>query len=296
MIENHALDTALDTALSGKAGLRFYDDSITHYEDDGSAAQLVTQTGVKIKTALVIACDGTTSQMRAMAGMTPKIEQTGQTALIATITCELSHNQTAYQRFLPTGPVALMPMSGQQASVVWSTSTSQAEALIQSDITAFDTALSAAFGDELGKLTTDGALSSFPLRPHYNRRLSKGRLLLAGDAAHAIHPLAGMGYNLALSDAAILLDLLIHAKQTGLSADHPTIRTAYNRRRMPEIVAISAVTKYLNRLLSRQPNLISQALAIGMTVLDKTPIKDSISQIAKGGQLSSAPLLHGRLR
>ena len=296
VIENHALDSALDDALCDKSGICFYDDSITSYEDAGSAAHLVTKTGQKIHAALVIACDGTTSQMRAMAGMTPQIEDTGQTALIATIRCALSHDNTAYQRFLPTGPVALMPMVGQSASVVWSTSTSQAEALLGDDITAFDDALNAAFGDELGRLSSDGALSSFALRPHYNRRLAKGRLILAGDAAHAIHPLAGMGYNLALSDAAVLLDVLIHAKQTGLAADHPTIAASYHRRRMPEILAISTLTKRLNNLLSRPTGLISQTLAIGMSVLDKTPLKDRISDIAMGGRLSSAPLLQGRLR
>jgi len=303
VIENHALDSALDSAINGLAksasktgAIHQIDDIVTGYHDDGAIAMIETGTGSFIKAQLVIACDGTKSQMRALVGLTAKIEETGQTALIANLDCGVPHNHTAYQRFLPTGPLALMPLEGQSVSLVWSTDTAQAKTLLSADPQAISQALGEAFGDELGKLTLQNALSSFPLRPHYNRRLSKGRVILAGDAAHAIHPLAGMGYNLALADAAILLDLLNEAHAKGLGPDHPAIKTAYRNRRMPEIIALATLTSQLNKMLSRKASPLSAIIAMGMSVVDKTPLKRTFQDIAMGGKLSSAPLLRGHLK
>lgn len=301
VVENHALDSALDTALEAVKSapntgtIHQIDDIVTGYHDDGACAIIETGTATRITAQLVIACDGTKSQMRDLVGLTVKIEETGQTALIANLDCGVPHNQTAYQRFLPTGPIALMPLEGQAVSLVWSTNSAQAETLLSADAEVVSQALGKAFGDELGKLTLQNGLSSFPLRPHYNRRLSKGRVILAGDAAHAIHPLAGMGYNLALADAAILLDLLKQTKAKGLGPDHPTIATAYRNRRMPEIIALATLTSQLNKMLSRKAGPLSNIIAMGMSVVDKTPLKRTFQEIAMGGKLSSAPLLKGHL-
>ena len=302
VVENHALDKALDAAIaalgqSAPAGaIHLIDDIVTRYHDDGMSGVIETATGTIITTKLVVACDGTKSQMRDLVGLTATIEETGQSALIANLDCSIAHNQTAYQRFLPTGPIALMPLAGQSVSLVWSTDSAQAETLLSADAEEVSQALGEAFGDELGKLTLQNPLSSFPLRPHYNRHLSKGRVILAGDAAHAIHPLAGMGYNLALADAAILLDLLNQARAKGLSPDHPTIKTAYRNRRMPEIIALATLTSQLNKMLSRKQGPLSNIIAMGMSVVDKTPLKRRFQDIAMGGKLSSAPLLKGIVR
>lgn len=302
VVENHALDSALDKAIAELANaapdcgtIHQIDDQVTGYDDDGMRGIIQTASGTTISAQLVVACDGTNSQMRDLVGLTATVEETGQTALIANLDCTIDHDHTAYQRFLPTGPIALMPLEGQSVSLVWSTDSAQAETLLSADAEVVSQALGAAFGDELGKLTPQGALSSFPLRPHYNHRLSKGRVILAGDAAHAIHPLAGMGYNLALADAAILLDLLNEARANGLSPDHPTIKTAYRNRRMPEIIALATLTSQLNKMLSRKSGPLSNIIAMGMSVVDKTPLKQRFQDIAMGGKLSSAPLLNGRL-
>lgn len=303
VVENHALDKALDEALDAaiaapeNGDITLIDDTVTAFEDDATMAYLTTAHHDVITARLVIACDGTNSPMREMAGITPYIEQTGQSALIANLTCALDHQDTAYQRFLPTGPIALMPLADKSVSLVWSTSSDAAQAYLEAqDDDAIEAAIQQAFGDELGKLRLATPVSSFPLRPHYNRHLSKGRVILAGDAAHAIHPLAGMGYNLALADAAILLDVIAKAKASGLAPDHPSIKSRYRNRRMPEIVALSALTSQLNALLSKEKGPLPAIMAMGMSVLDKTPLKRRFMAIAKGGTLSKAPLLDGRLR
>ena len=303
VVENHALDKALDEALDAaiaapeNGDITLIDDTVTAFEDDATMAYLTTSHHDVITARLVIACDGTNSPMREMVGITPYIEQTGQSALIANLTCALDHQDTAYQRFLPTGPIALMPLADKSVSLVWSTSSDAAQAYLEAqDDDAIEAAIQQAFGDELGKLRLATPVSSFPLRPHYNRHLSKGRVILAGDAAHAIHPLAGMGYNLALADAAILLDVIAKAKASGLAPDHPSIKSRYRNRRMPEIVALSALTSQLNALLSKEKGPLPAIMAMGMSVLDKTPLKRRFTAIAKGGTLSKAPLLDGRLR
>ena len=234
VVENHLLDEALDEAIAESVNpISQFDDSITAYHNGIDIARLETANGAVITSDLVIACDGVKSPLRGLAGLTPKIEETGQHALIGTLTAEIDHNDTAYQRFLETGPIALMPLAGKQVSLVWSTNEAQAKELMAQDDDTLSDAITKAFGDELGKLTLIGGRGTFPLRPHFNRRLAEGRMILGGDAAHAIHPLAGMGYNLALADAAILLDILQNTKAKGLRADHPSVMSAYQRRRMP---------------------------------------------------------------
>ena len=297
VVENHLLDKVLDDAIAAsKAPIIVIDDSVSAYHETSDYALIETAAGAQISTNLIIACDGAKSQMRAMAGITPRIEETGQRAIVTTITTDYGHDDTAYQRFLETGPIALMPLQDKCLSLVWSTSTAQADTLLAYDDVQFSEALQTHFGDELGTISCTEPRGAFALRPQFNRTLSKGRLILAGDAAHAIHPLAGMGYNLALADAAILLDLLQSAHATGLMPDHPSITTAYRNRRMGEIIALSAVTSQLNKLLSRPRGPLSEMMAMGMMMIDKTPLKKRLCDIAMGGKLSSAPLLKGQLR
>lgn len=311
VVENHCLDSALDNALNrgpdtGLAArndttrhrgiIHQIDDSITAYHELSMRAQLETKTGRSVSAQLVVACDGTKSQMRSFISLSPKIEETGQAALIANLDCELPHNETAYQRFLPSGPIALMPLAGRAVSLVWSTSHAQAQTLLTQDEETVNEAINDAFGDELGQLRLQVPLSSFPLRPHYNRHMTKGRVILAGDAAHAIHPLAGMGYNLALADAAILLDLLNMTQEKGLAPDHASVMALYQKRRKAEVLALSTMTSQLNKLLSRTQSPLVAFVAGAMSVIDKTPLKRAFSEIAKGGKLSTAPLLKGRLK
>ena len=299
VVENHNLDTALDKALMHHAlaaNLQILNDTIASFEDGAEKAKLITSKGHHAHVDMMIACDGARSFMREAAGIKPKKETTNQKAIVTNLTLETDHDFRACQRFLENGPIALMPLEGKSASLVWSCSIAQAEWLLELDDDEFSAEVTAAFGLEFGNLRVAGTRHSFALTPYYNRHLTKGRLVLAGDAAHAIHPLAGMGYNLALSDAAILLDEIKSAKKRGLKPSHISITNGYARRRQPEIIAMSAATSSLNKALSRsQDSALSRFLATGMILFDKTALKHLFSYIAKGGKLAPAPLFKGEI-
>ena len=244
---------------------------------------------------LVIGCDGANSHLRKQAGLKAHDQSRNETALVTTVSTERTVGTTAYQRFLPSGPLAIMPTSQKTASVVWSLPAQEADSLMRLDRTRFSAAITAAFGSDLGRLTQESPCLSWPLRPSYCPQISRAGFVLAGDAAHALHPLAGMGFNLALSDCAVLLDCLQAAGRAGLTPGHASVTTAYQARRKPEILALTSATQGLNRLLTRPQDPLYQLACIGLSVLGQLPARRLLSELAMGGRLSSAPLFDGHL-
>ena len=243
----------------------------------------------------MIGCDGANSQLRAQAGLRAIDQSRQETALVTTVSTERPIGTTAYQRFLPSGPLALMPTGAKSASVVWSLPEARATELKIRDRADFAAAITTAFGPELGRLTPDTPCLAWPLKPAYCPRISTAGFVLAGDAAHALHPMAGMGFNLALSDCAVLLDCLQSAARAGLTPGHASVTTAYQARRKPEILALTSATQGLNRLLTRPQDPLYQLACVGMSVLGQIPARRLLSELAMGGRLSSAPLFDGHL-
>ena len=252
-------------------------------------------TGKSWSSDLVIACDGANSRLRQQAGLSVIDQSRNETAFVTTVRTERSIGTTAYQRFLPTGPLALMPTGPKTASVVWSLPDSQATALARQDQNAVSEALYAAFGDELGRLNLLSASLNWPLKPSFCPRISKPGFILAGDAAHALHPLAGMGFNLALADAAVLLDCLQNAAKKGLTPAHASVSTAYQSRRKLEILAMTSATQGLNKLLTRKSDPFYQMACIGMSILGQVPARQMLSELVMNGKLTHAPLFSGQV-
>lgn len=243
---------------------------------------------------LVVACDGNNSKVAGFANLAARQEQTFQTAIVSILRAERDHENTAFQRFLPTGPFALMPMSGQHLSLVWTLPDDTAQTLLAADDQAFEAACLDAFGQSLGYLHLAGQRLAWPLRPSLRRRIAAAGVVLAGDAAHALHPIAGQGYNLALADAAVLADCLALARTRGLSSGHPSVWQSYEAARRTERLAMSAATSGINQLFARSPAFVRRMAGAGFAVLDKTPVKSVFSRIAEGGELADAALLRGQ--
>jgi len=312
--ENSALLSACQQQLAGESRVLQAASPLADISWQAGRPVLRDRSGQGWLPDLLVACDGRDSPARRAAGLKIWDRPAGQTALVGRLRLGLPHQDTAWQRFLPGGPLALMPLPENQAAMVWSLPPKEAERLAAGSHQDFETALMEAFGGELGQLRLLDRLAKWPLRPSFVPKRTHPHLILAGDAAHALHPLAGMGFNLALSDVAVLADCLAAAGRRGLAADHASILADYEQKRVVETAALSAVTEGLNRLFStdllpllpvparpfaRVPRagrpLRARLAGIGMTLLGRSRMRTKLSDIAMGGVLARARLLEGKL-
>ena len=179
--------------------------------DQGNQVAVHLADGEALTGQLVIGADGGRSRVREEAGIQVHRSAYGQSAVVATVRTGLHHRHTAWQRFLPSGPLAFLPLSGHYSSIVWSTTPEQAEQLMGMDEAQFADCLGDAFEHALGEVLEVQARAVFPLAAQHATDYVKPRLALVGDAAHIIHPLAGQGVNLGFLDAAALAEVLLDA-------------------------------------------------------------------------------------
>jgi 2-octaprenylphenol hydroxylase len=256
----------------------------------GLAAIAVTDAGVSIRLSdgrevrgqLLIAADGTESKARELLGIETAGHTYHQDALVAHVRTAKPHGNTAWQRFLGTGPLAFLPLPDGRSSIVWSTARSEAARLKLLDGGAFGAALTAASGDVLGHCELATALKSFPLRLQYALDYVRPRAVLLGDAAHVVHPLAGQGLNLGLLDCAVLADVLGEGGGGGYFGEHRLLRR-YERRRRSENLLAAAALDGLERLFSNENPLSAGVRAAGLSTVGKLPfVKRRLAQRALG--------------
>ncbi len=294
VVSNQNLLGALYDRLAARPIIQITGHEVTEFNPGNDFACLQFERRPDLSCQLVVACDGANSKLRDHGSIRAFREPHRQTAIIANLTSERAHENTAFQRFLPGGPVALMPHGARRVSLVWSLPKDEASRILALDEDEFASRVMTAFGDILGGLKLDGPRLSWPLKPIITREMTSHNLVLAGDASHAIHPLAGQGYNLALGDAAVLADCLAHANQHGLNAGHQSIRKEYSTRRRLEVTAMAAMTSGLNQLMSFHPKM-ARVAGVGMGLVNRSPLKTLFQKSAMGGQLTRANLLDGRL-
>jgi 2-octaprenyl-6-methoxyphenol hydroxylase len=299
VVGNMALQTALRDSIAERPVTQIRSTAVSGWQADDGAAELdltaADGTSSSLRTALIVACDGARSRLAEDAGLGRRETRQTQTAIVTILEAERHHDDTAFQRFLQTGPFALMPLDGNRLSLVWTLPNNEADRLLAADDTAFEAACLEAFGPALGYLRLAGTRLAWQLRPSWRRRITASGLVLAGDAAHAIHPLAGQGYNLALADAAVLADLLVTTGRRGLPPSHLSLRHAYEAARWRERAAMTTATSGLNNLFSAGPAGLRRLAGFSFAMLDRLPVKSVFSDIAAGGQLAEAALLDGRL-
>ena len=295
VVENSALLSALCHVLTTRPVTVIQPASVTSFKLVAGKARLSCADINLPDFDLVLACDGANSQLVDASQLRKFTSDHRQTAIVGSLALERDHENTAFQRFLPDGPIALMPSGDHVASLVWTLPKQTAETLLSADDDVFDQACNTAFGPHLGFMRVVGKRFSWPLRPTWMPKLGIDQLLFAGDAGHHIHPLAGQGYNLALADAAVLADCIAKAHRRGLSAGHASVRQGYQRGRQIEVAAMTAVTSGLNAVMSYAPNPLAKLAGMGMTLVNASSAKNIFQSIARGGVLAQANLLDGRL-
>lgn len=238
--------------------------------------------------AVVVGADGARSPVRELAGLESREWDYGHQAIVVTIETEKTHADTAWQRFLPEGPLALLPLRGADdggrfCSIVWSAEPALAESLLAMDDAAFRTALGAASEHVLGEVVAIGRRFSFPLRQRHARCYYRPGVVLLGDAAHTIHPLAGQGMNLGLKDVAALTGELRRAASRGLAPGGESVLGRYQRRRMGDNLAVMMAMEGFKRLFGERRLPVRWARNVGMSGLDRLDVvKRSIVRRAMG--------------
>ena len=258
-------------------------------EAGGVVARL--KNGEEISASLVIAADGRDSALRSQLGMQIIGWAYPQTGIVATVEHEKAHNGVAYEHFLPSGPFAILPMTGNRSSLVWTEAKSKAPALLALDEEKFNAELAQRFGTHLGKTKAAGPRWSYPLSFHIARDFVRPRFALAGDCAHGIHPIAGQGLNLGLKDAAALAEVLLDAGRLGRDIGALDTLKRYERWRRFDSFALAASTDALNRLFSNDIAPLRHLRDLGLGIVDSIGPARRFFMRHAGGDIGKLPRL-----
>lgn len=276
----------LNTALWAQAGdwQRLSNAVITTVSSSEQEGTEVTlDDGRRLRARLLVIADGPDSPLRAALGIDSIGWDYSQRAIVAHVATEHAHGGIARQRFLSTGPLALLPLADGRCAIVWSCSTALAEELLALDDAAFDLRLGTASGQVLGGLQLTTPRRSFPLRlGHVPQPVVSGAVVI-GDAAHVVHPMAGQGVNLGLADAETLAITLAEAQQNGRGWWRERTLQAYARARRPETMEMLAMTDALHRGFTQASPLLAQMLGQGLSAINRAgPLKQWFAQRAQG--------------
>lgn len=283
IVENVLLQEALLRQLGASdAELRFESPLQALRRVDGQY-KIDLQTNETLTADLVVAADGARSFVRAAAGIETREWPYEQTAFVTHLQPEKPHGATARQRFLRDGPLGILPLADGRVSVVWSTTPEQANAALKADDATTGQMLSEASDQVLGNLAVAGPKGAFPLCARHAVNYVLPNLALIGDAAHAIHPLAGQGANLGLQDAAELATQVCDAIAAGLHpGDRPVLRR-YERARKGANGTMLHFMTGLNRLFATDSRIIAELRAAGMRAFNRSgPIRERAVKVALG--------------
>ena len=277
---------------------------VVHLERGASGVEARLDDGRVIRARLAVAADGRASTTRAAAGIRTHGWRYGQTAIVCTLRHEQPHHGVAHECFLPAGPFAMLPLSDDRAddgrlrhrsSIVWTEKPALVPALMAHDDDRLAREIERRFGPSLGAVGILGRRWSYPLGVSWAERMTDRRLALVGDAAHAIHPIAGQGFNLGLRDVAALAELVVDALRLGLDPGRADLLARYQRWRQFDTVSLLAVTDGLNRLFSNDLPPLRLARDLGLAVVQRLPLAKRFFMRHAMGLVGDLPrLVQGR--
>ena len=272
MVEDRFLRPLLQRAMARYetieyiAGTALIEQSIS-----GSEMQLTLSDGRQISTSLLIGADGRKSPSAGRAGIKRIGWKYGQTALVCAIQHEIPHDGVACQYFLPAGPLAILPLTENRASIVWSETAQNAKQIMALSEADYLSILQPRIGDYLGKISMAGQRYSYPLDLTLAESFVAPRLALIGDAAHGVHPIAGQGLNAGLRDIAALVQVLKEAKLRGEDIGASATLMRYQEWRRFDATSLALATDTFNRLFSNDNSLLRLGRDMGMAMINAVP-------------------------
>ncbi|HQQ64294.1 MAG TPA: UbiH/UbiF/VisC/COQ6 family ubiquinone biosynthesis hydroxylase [Pseudomonadales bacterium] len=257
-------------------------------DPQASTCELVLHDKRTVHARLVVAADGAVSTLRNLADIKIMEWDYGHTAIVATVKTAVSHQRTARQRFMASGPLAFLPLRANDgdehwSSIVWSIVPEQAQALLDLPEAEFAGKLDQAIEHRLGEILEVRNRFAFPLRQRHAQVYYRDHVVLIGDAAHTIHPLAGQGVNLGFMDVKALAEELLSAHARGIAVAHSSVLQRYQRRRRGDNLTMTAVMEMFKRVFSRKELPVRWLRNAGMRSLDALPLaKREIMRRAMG--------------
>lgn len=284
MVENRHIRAALLKSLEGAENISVQAPvAVEEVRQEPGSALVCLADGRTLRANLVIAADGRNSPLRDAAGIRVLRTDYNQTAIVTAIEHEKDHQGIAHERFLTPGPFAILPLPGKRSSLVWAEQPEVAAAVLALDEAAFDAEVAKRIGGFLGEVHALGPHFSYPLSLHVARRYVEGRLVVIGDAAHGIHPIAGQGVNLGWRDVAALAELVVDAHRLGLDIGTADLLARYERWRRTDTLSLAAVTDGLTRLFSNDIRPIRLARDFGLAAVNRMPpVKRFLMRHARG--------------
>ncbi|MDA8230931.1 MAG: UbiH/UbiF/VisC/COQ6 family ubiquinone biosynthesis hydroxylase [Magnetospirillum sp.] len=284
IVENEAIKAAVFARLAELSNLRLLAKVRLAGLDIGPGLATATlDDGRRVRASLVVAADGRGSPTRAAAGIGITRWDYRQHGIVCAIAHEIPHEGVAHEHFLPAGPFAILPMTGNRSGIVWTERAALAPAIVAQDDGAFLAELSAKVGGLLGRLSLAGSRFAYPLSLQIAERIVDRRLALIGDAAHGMHPIAGQGMNMGLRDVAALAEAVVDARRYGLDPGAPDVLARYRRWRRFDTLVMLAVTDGLNRLFSNGIAPVRLARGLGLAAVERMPgLKRTLMRHAMG--------------
>ena len=299
MNENRHLRAALQKRAEGGKNVWLLWNSRIAKVDRGEAGTVVAlEDGRKLQAPLLVAADGRNSPAREAAGINIARWKYDHQAIVSVLRHEQPHEHVAYEIFFPTGPFALLPMNddgaGHRSAIVWSVPNEDAAGWLSLSDQDFAAEAGAAIGGFLGKIEMLAPRSSFPLGFHHAAKITAERLALVGDAAHAIHPIAGQGLNLGFRDVAALAEVLVEGARLGLDLGDEQLLDRYQRWRSLDALSVAFATDTLTRIYGVPGKTASAIRRLGMGVVSRiSPFRNRLMSEARGTSGDLPLLLRG---
>ncbi len=270
MLENRYIRLALDEAIRARPSIQVIAPmAITAIARDASGVNATLADGKQLRAELLVGADGRRSSIRKWCGIKTVGRDYPDTAIVATVRHEKSHEGVAHEFFLPAGPFAILPLTGNRANIVWVEPPEVAKLLLAMEKADFLAEMRRRFGDFLGELDLEGPRFSYPLTLQVAERMIDARVALAGDSAHAIHPIAGQGLNLGLKDVAALAECIVDSVSLGLDAGDVSGLERYQRWRRFDNVAMALSMDVFDRLFSNDIAPLRAARTMGLALVNQ---------------------------